>query len=97
MHEVVPGDPPRGYTTILKLMQIMADKGLVVRDKQQRAHVHEAAAARAETQQRLVTNLGDKAFAGSASGLVMRALSSQGASKAGLAEIRRLIDEMEQE
>lgn len=84
-----------GYTTALKLMQIMTDKGLVRRDDSKRTHVYVAVAPAQETQQQLVGDLLERAFGGSAQQLVLQALSSKRASKAELAEIRKLIDEME--
>lgn len=84
-----------GYTTILKLMQIMAEKGLVSRNEDQRAHLYEAAAPREETQRQLVDDLVDRAFGGSALNLVMQALSTSKASAEDLDEIRRLLDEYE--
>ncbi|MDA1305775.1 MAG: BlaI/MecI/CopY family transcriptional regulator [Acidobacteria bacterium] len=80
-----------GYTTTLKLMQIMAEKGLVTRDESARTHVYTAVANQAETQQRLIADLMDRAFGGSAAALVMQALSSQPASAEELAEIEQLI------
>ena len=79
---------PTGYTTVLKLLQIMTEKGLVRRDETERAHVYEARVPREETERQLVTDLLDRAFAGSASALVMRALSSKKASPQELARIR---------
>lgn len=84
-----------GYTTALKLMQIMTDKGLVQRDDSNRSHVYEAVAPAEETQRQLVGDLLDRAFGGSAQQLVLRALSARKASSAELAEIRQLLDEME--
>ena len=84
-----------GYTTALKLMQIMADKGLVERDERERAHRYEAALAEDETQCRLVGDLLQKAFDGSAKKLVLQALSSRRATADELAEIRRMLDELE--
>ena len=84
-----------GYTTVLKFMQIMAEKGLVVRDERERAHRYEAAAPEDETQRRLVGDLLRKAFDGSASKLVLQALSTERASADELDEIRRLLDELE--
>jgi predicted transcriptional regulator len=85
-----------GYTTVLKLMQIMARKGLVERDEEQRAHVYRAAEARDRTQRRLVDDLVDRAFDGSAAGLVLNALGSRRATVAELAEIRKLLDAHEE-
>ena len=84
-----------GYTTVLKLMQIMAEKGLVVRDESERAHRYEAAALEEETQRRLVGDLLRKAFDGEAAKLVMQALSTERASAEELSEIRRMLDELE--
>ncbi|HYY94460.1 MAG TPA: BlaI/MecI/CopY family transcriptional regulator [Pyrinomonadaceae bacterium] len=84
-----------GYTTVLKLMQIMAAKGLVKRDEGERAHRYEAALAEDETQRRLVGELVQKAFDGSAKKLVLQALSSRRATADELAEIRRMLDELE--
>src|SRR5919205_2480944 len=84
-----------GYTTVLKLMQIMADKGLVVRDERERAHRYEPAAPEDETQRRLVGDLLRKAFDGAAAKLVMQALSTERASAEELSEIRRMLDELE--
>lgn len=84
-----------GYTTALKLLQIMTDKGIVRRDDRQRTHIYEAVAPAETTQRQLVRDLLERAFGGSARQLVMQALSAKKASKADLAEIRRLLDEME--
>ncbi|MDQ3747086.1 MAG: BlaI/MecI/CopY family transcriptional regulator [Acidobacteriota bacterium] len=84
-----------GYTTVLKLMQIMAAKRLVKRDEGERAHRYEAALAEDETQRRLVGELVQKAFDGSAKKLVLQALSSRRATADELAEIRQMLDELE--
>jgi predicted transcriptional regulator len=84
-----------GYTTVLKLMQIMSEKGLVVRDESERAHRYEAAALEDETQRRLVGDLLRKVFDGSAKQLVLQALSTERASAEELSEIRRMLDELE--
>lgn len=82
-----------GYTTILKLMQIMADKGLVTRDESARTHVYNARVPQEHTQRQLVNDLVDRAFGGSAAELVLRALSTGKTTDEELREIRRLIDE----
>jgi predicted transcriptional regulator len=97
VHEIVGDRRGVGYTTVLKLLQIMTDKGLVERESRGRSHVYRAAAPAEHTQARLVDDLVDRAFGGSASALVMRALGSRPASRAELEEIRRLIDELEPE
>jgi predicted transcriptional regulator len=84
-----------GYTTALKLLQIMTEKGLVRRDDRQRTHVYEAVLPAEVTQRQLVRDLLDRAFGGSARQLVMQALSAERASKADLAEIRKLLDALE--
>ncbi|MEZ4444181.1 MAG: BlaI/MecI/CopY family transcriptional regulator [Polyangiaceae bacterium] len=84
------------YTTTLKILQIMHDKGLVTRDTSERSHVYAAAVAEEETQGSLLRSLADRAFDGSASAMVMRALSSEKTSKKELAQIRALLDELEE-
>lgn len=95
VHEVLRDDRPLGYTTVLKLLQIMHEKGLVRRDESQRSHRYRAVKSERRTQQQLVSDLLDKAFGGSMRNLVMHALASQKASREELAEIRSLIDELE--
>lgn len=95
VHDVLVESKDIGYTTILKLMQIMAEKGLVKRDESDRRHVYEARRAQDETQRQLLYDLLDRAFNGSATKMVMQALSSKKASKQELAEIRRMLDELE--
>lgn len=87
--------PALGYTTALKLMQIMAEKNLVRRDERQRAHVYEARLPEEQTQAQLVGDLLERAFKGSAKKLVLQALSSKRASAEELAEIRQLLDDFE--
>jgi len=82
-----------GYTTTLKLMQIMADKGLVTRDESDRTHVYAARASQNQTQRQLVSDLVDRAFGGSAAALVLQALNAHRASPEELAEIQDLIAE----
>lgn len=95
VHDVLNESKPTMYTTVLKLMQIMAEKGSVKRDLSQRAHLYEATIAESETQQQLVGDLLEKVFDGSASQLVMRALSNKKASQKEISEIRNLLDEFE--
>ena len=82
-----------GYTTTLKLMQIMAEKGLVTRDESDRTHVYTARGSQGETQRALVSDLVDRAFGGSAAALVLQALQSGDTSPQDLAEIERLIED----
>ena len=84
-----------GYTTVLKLMQIMAEKNLVERDETERAHRYRARLAKEHTQQQLVGDLLDRAFKGSAAQLVMHALASKKTSAEELKNIRKLLDDFE--
>lgn len=93
VHEALAGTRDTGYTTTLKLMQIMADKGLVTRDESARTHVYAAMASEEQTQRQLVKDLVDRAFGGSAAALVLQALNAEGATPAELREIRKLIDD----
>jgi predicted transcriptional regulator len=88
---------PTGYTTILKLMQIMADKGFVKRDETQRAHVYEAKLAQDQTQRQLIGDLVDRAFNGSAAKLILQALSTKKATSEELSEIREILNKFEEE
>ena len=81
-----------GYTTILKLLQIMAEKRLVRRNEAARTHVYEAAYTEGQTQRQLVTDLLDRAFGGSAAQLVLQALATSKATPEELAEIKKLIE-----
>jgi BlaI family transcriptional regulator, penicillinase repressor len=93
VHEALADTRDTGYTTTLKLMQIMADKGLVKRNETSRTHVYAAIAGEEQTQHQLVKDLVDRAFGGSAATLVLRALSAEGTSESELREIRKLIDD----
>jgi len=84
-----------GYTTVLKTMQIMFDKGFVERDDTFRSHVYRARVSREQTQRQVVGHLLERVFGGSASQLVIQALTAKKTSPTELAEIRRLLDEME--
>jgi len=88
-------DAEQGYTTVLKHLQIMLDKGLVTRDESGRAHVYAPATEEATTQRRLVEDLLDRAFSGSAETLVMRALSSEVVTREELDDIRALLDNLD--
>ncbi len=96
IHEITALRKPTQYTTILKLLQIMAEKGLVRRDERERAHVYEVACSRETTQKQLAGDLLQRAFDGSAARLLQGALSAHKASKADLAELRNLLDDYEQ-
>jgi BlaI family transcriptional regulator, penicillinase repressor len=95
VHETISRVKATQYSTVLKFLQIMAQKGLVRRDEKQRAHVYAAAQPREKTQQQLAGDLLQRAFAGSAKSLLMGALSARKASKAELAEMRKLLNEYE--
>ncbi len=92
VHEALAASRETGYTTTLKLMQIMTGKRLVARDDAARAHVYVALCSRADIQRDLLADLMQRAFAGSASALVLQALSIQSTSKEELIAIRELID-----
>ena len=96
VHEGLPAPVRRGYTTTLKLMQIMVSKGLLDRDESARSHVYSARSAEADTQDRLLEDLVDRAFRGSAARLALRALSQRRASSQELAQIRALLDELDE-
>jgi BlaI family transcriptional regulator, penicillinase repressor len=85
-----------GYTTTLKLMQIMTEKNILKRDKQQRSHLYSPVDGEHETQQRLLDRLMQTAFGGSSLKLVMQALGNHKASKEEISRIRDLLDQMEQ-
>ncbi|HVR43031.1 MAG TPA: BlaI/MecI/CopY family transcriptional regulator [Thermoanaerobaculia bacterium] len=97
VHDVLSGSSPIGYTTVLKLMQIMTEKGLVERDETRRAHVYRSRATEQKTQRQLLHDLVDRAFAGSASKLVMQALASNRTSADDLKEIRGVLARLEKE
>ena len=80
-----------GYTTVLKLLQIMTEKRLVVRDEAERTHVYDAAYTQDQTQRQLVTDLLDRVFDGSAAQLVLQALATNKTSPEELDEIRKLL------
>jgi len=92
VHEALAAGRDTGYTTTLKLMQIMAEKGLVTRNESERTHVYSTKLTQDQTQRQLVSDLMDRAFGGSAAALVMQALSAHPASAEELQEIRMLIE-----
>lgn len=95
VHDELGARAAVGYTTILKLLQIMTEKGLVTRDESRRTHVYQARRPEDVTQRQLVGDLLDRAFAGSAQKLVMQALEVKKATPEELAEIRALLDRLE--
>src|SRR3954464_9035762 len=93
VHDVLARDRQGAYTTALKLLQIMIEKGLVERDERDRTHVYRARLGEEQTQRQLVRDLVDRAFGGSAMKLVLQALASKRASAEELRDIRNAIDE----
>ena len=91
LFDAVNARRPVVYTGVLKLLQIMTDKGLVERDERERAHVYRAAVAKGDTQRRFVRELSDRFFAGSAAQLALHALGMETASEEDLDEIRKLL------
>jgi predicted transcriptional regulator len=94
VNEAISEDRTTGYTTTLKLMQIMAEKGLVIRDESERTHVYRAKAPEEQMQRQLVGDLMDRAFGGSARKLVMQALAAKKVSARELAKIKQLLDQL---
>ena len=92
VYEVLSRERPAAYTTSLKLLQIMTEKGLVRRDDTDRSHVYEARMTEGQTQRQLVRDLLDRAFGGSATKLVMQALAARRSTPEEIGEIRRLLD-----
>src|SRR5688572_629348 len=95
VHDTLLRERPTAYTTALKLLQIMTEKGLVRRDESDRTHIYQARLSEEQTQRQLVRDLLDRAFGGSATKLVMQALAARRASAEELTEIRRLIESRE--
>jgi predicted transcriptional regulator len=96
VQEALGRSKPTGYTTVLKMLQIMTEKGLVRRDEEQRAHVYEARYAQEQTQQQLIGDLIERVFDGSAAKLVMQALATgEKTSSEELLEIRHILDSFE--
>jgi predicted transcriptional regulator len=92
VHDVLLRERPTAYTTALKLLQIMTEKGLVRRDETDRTHIYQARLTEEQTQRQLVRDLLDRAFGGSSTKLVLQALATHRATAAELTEIRRLIE-----
>lgn len=95
IHEAMGGNQRNGYTTILKILQIMFEKGLVIRKKSGKQHIYEAAISKENTKQQLVDKMIETVFEGSASQLVMSALGNTKSSKAELKAIRNYLDKLE--
>jgi BlaI family transcriptional regulator, penicillinase repressor len=95
VHDELSSTHDTGYTTVLKLLQIMTDKGLVIRDESNRAHVYATRETEQRTQRQLLGDLIDRAFGGSPAKLVMQALSASKASAEELTAIRKMLEKME--
>jgi BlaI family transcriptional regulator, penicillinase repressor len=95
VHEAISAKKPLGYTSVLKLLQIMTTKGLVRRDEQQRAHVYEAWQPAEKTKRQFAADMLQRVFDGSASELMLHALADRRGSKEELAELRQLLEEYE--
>lgn len=96
VHDLMPGNNDSGYTTILKLLQIMHRKGIVVRDDSQRAHVYRPVSSKADVQSQLTSDLIQRVFDGSPSQLIVQALgNTSAASRDDLEKIRTLLNDLE--
>ena len=95
VHDALSAKKSLGYTTVLKLLQIMTTKGTVRRNETQRAHVYEACLPAEQTKRQLAGDMLQRVFEGSASQLMMHALAGRKASQEEIAELRRLLDEYE--
>jgi predicted transcriptional regulator len=95
VHEELSAAREIGYTTVLKIMQIMTVKGMVLRNEESRAHIYEACQPAEVTKQQLVSDLLQRAFAGSASQLMMHALAGKKTPEREIEEIRRMLDRYE--
>ncbi|MGA3213596.1 MAG: BlaI/MecI/CopY family transcriptional regulator [Terriglobales bacterium] len=95
VHEAFTANRPVGYTTVLKLLQIMTAKGTVRRNETQRAHVYESCLPAEKTKQQFATDMLQRVFEGSASQLMMHALAGRRSSPKEIAELRRMLDEYE--
>jgi BlaI family transcriptional regulator, penicillinase repressor len=95
VYKILNGNKEVGYTTVLKLMQIMTDKGLVERDANCRPQLYRPCLPREQTQRQLVKDLVDRAFGGSAKRLVLQALETKKASPSELAQIEKLLNRIE--
>jgi BlaI family transcriptional regulator, penicillinase repressor len=95
VHDALGGEDANGYTTILKMMQIMTEKGLVTRQKSGKLHLYKAATSQESTRQQMVNKMINTVFGGSASQLVMSALGNSKSSKEELQEIKKYLEKLE--
>jgi predicted transcriptional regulator len=96
VHDAINLQRPVVYTSVLKILQIMTEKGLVEREESGKAHIYRAAASQEDTQNQLLRDLSERLFSGSAAQLAMHALAMQPTSDAELDEIRNLIEQKRQ-
>lgn len=94
VHEILEKNKDAGYTTTLKLMQIMSEKGLVVRDTSSKTHIYKAVVNQQKTEQHLVSKMIDNVFNGSAARLVMQALGNHSASPDEIDSIKKYLDNL---
>ena len=97
VHEVLNARSGTGYTTALKMLQVMHDKGLVARDESRRAHVYRAAVSKERTQRKFLSDMLQRVFDGSPSRLVLQALGDHQASREELREIRALLNQLDKD
>ena len=97
VHEALKREQSTGYTTKLKIMQIMAEKKLVTRDESTRSHVYRAAISKNQTQRRVVKDMIEKVFSGSSTNLVMRALAAKQPTEAELKQVWKLLEQYSRE
>jgi predicted transcriptional regulator len=95
IQQILNQTKPTGYTTVLKMLQIMTEKGLVVRDESRRPQIYRPRQAREQTQQRLLGDLVHRAFGGSVKALVLQALATKKSTPEELEAIEKLLDRME--
>jgi len=93
LHEDLSRERTLGYTSVLKTLQIMTEKGLVTREESARAHIYSAAATQEETQSQFLRDLSERLFAGSAAQLALHALAMQPATAGDLKKIRKLLED----
>jgi BlaI family transcriptional regulator, penicillinase repressor len=97
VHEALSPSKAIGYTTVLKLLQIMTEKGIVRRDENQRAHIYEACEPAEKTKRELAGDVLQRVFEGSASQLMLHALAGRPTSREEIKELRRMLDEHERQ
>jgi len=96
VHEALQSERKAGHTSTLKMMQVMCEKGILVRDDSQRPQLYSSAVPESKTQKKIVGDLIHKVFDGSARKLIMHAVQSNQISREGIAEIRQMLDQLEE-